>query len=66
MNKLTFTTALISAAVQAASAPRGVNIGGNGTGRGVAQAYALAGSEKSDISLRVNFYDKDVGDELDW
>ena len=46
--------------------PIAENIGGNGTGRGVAQAYALAGSEESDISLRVNFYDKDVGDELDW
>ncbi len=44
------------------AAPDAINIGGKGTGRDTAQTYQFAGSKDDKMSLRVGFYDKDVGD----
>ena len=49
----------------AGGAPDARNIGGNGTGRGKAQTYQMAGGKSDKISLRLNLYDKDVG-EMGW
>ena len=46
----------------ASAAPDALNIGGDGTGRGKAQTYQMAGGKADAISLRLNLYDKDVGD----
>lgn len=53
--------AAIAACVSNA-APNAKNIGGDGTGRGKAQTYQMAGGKVDKMSLRLNLYDKDVGD----
>ena len=42
--------------------PEAENIGLSGTGRDQAQTYHMAGSKADSMSLRLNLYDKDVGE----
>ena len=38
------------------------NIGGNGTGRDKAQTYHMAGGKDAKIAMRLNLYDKSIGE----
>ena len=56
-------SALYALASMAYAAPDARNIGGDGTGRGKAQTYHMAGGKSDAMSLRLNLYDKDVGED---